>query len=357
MMLSFNSTFIALILLFSHSAFAAANLNCEQLKLSPQFYNPKSETPLHSWTEDQRLIGTEGHHEGLIKIINSILDYQNMRTSLCPRAKQSTYASLYKTIDTKKRSTIKISVGIGYNDQRPSAYVWDSYLLKIMTIPLMMPCSNSWSQNCGFGLEEMTANEVTVSKTIWGNKKLIISFFSSALTEDDDKNRYNVKQIEKSEKAQKTFFDSFQSADFVFYLGHSRSGGGPDFFPPRILDSSKETDYAWYKETRENKTAMIEALQKLPVDKKPAMIALLGCSSQLHFYRKLKEAAPHTTFFLSRQTIYTLEFFQGLFTFINGVQLRKTVEEFNVDLEATNIAHRSNGQVVVPMLFLLGGRK
>lgn len=339
-------------------SFNPIDLNCAQLKMSNDFFKTVSLETQISWTEDPKIIQVSAldHYPNIINILNNILDFQNQRTLGCPRPNTSNHANLYRKFLSKKNDAINISVGIGYNDQRPDNFVWDEYLTRLISFTLLAPCKNIFNKNCGFKPISWTPNFVILSKEIWDNKQLIVTLFFSALSTNDELNRKNPKQIESSQSAQQQFYNSLGNADFAFYLGHSRNGGGPDFYPPKIMDNL-HTDYKWYNQTQLQKTEMIRVLEKLPANKKPALVGLLGCSSQLHFYKKLKEASPTTAFILSKNAIYTFEYFQGLFSFINGIQLKKSVEEINIDIEATNIPHRTNGTSVTPLLLLLGGRK
>lgn len=103
--------------------------------------------------------------------------------------------------------------------------------------------------------------------------------------------RFELEQERKTKQTQARFHQALSSADAVFYLGHARSGGGPDFAPPR-LTSSGRVDYPWYQSRQQNFRQMLSVLSQQSKD--PAVLGLLACRSTPLFLRQTKQAATES---------------------------------------------------------------
>ena len=100
-----------------------------------------------------------------------------------------------------------------------------------------------------------------------------------------------------SRQSEENYFGGMGSADIVFYIGHSRNGGGPDFNPP-LLDAGHEVRYTGYYERKE------PGLEKLltalaPRVNSEVIVGLFSCLSLDHFSRPLLEQNPNRKLILT----------------------------------------------------------
>jgi hypothetical protein len=87
----------------------------------------------------------------------------------------------------------------------------------------------------------------------------------------------------------------------VFYNGHSRSGGGPDFSPPQIR-KDLQVDFAKYKM---GKDSFIEMLQKFKEQKSTsAVLGLFSCNSTQHFEKDLNALKKNVLLLTAPDLIY-----------------------------------------------------
>lgn len=102
---------------------------------------------------------------------------------------------------------------------------------------------------------------------------------------------YSDKQMKNSAAVTSYFHSALQSQDAVIYMGHARSGGGPDFDPP-IYSSGFRVNYPLYKSTREGLLGMIGALSATHYQ--PPFIGVLACKSTGLFKASIQNAAPNS---------------------------------------------------------------
>ena len=172
------------------------------------------------------------------------------------------------------------------------------------------------------------------------------------MTANDKLNRQNPQQNSQSETTESLYYNSFTNSHFIFYLGHSRNGGGPDFFPAKLTEAH-HPDYKWYNKNKFKKDALLNQLNRIKPNNKPLLFAMISCSSYLHFQKTLISTLPDTLLFFSKQSIYNLEYFQSIMVFINALEFKKSILNMNIDLDATNIAHREVNKIESPLLFIM----
>ena len=86
------------------------------------------------------------------------------------------------------------------------------------------------------------------------------------------------------------FKNSLSTNDVVLYLGHARSGGGPDFTLP-VLNKNNHVDYGYYKVHKPGLTSLISGLSST----NPKVLGILACKSTGLFSGTLKKYLPHST--------------------------------------------------------------
>lgn len=121
-----------------------------------------------------------------------------------------------------------------------------------------------------------------------------IEMHFASVTEYYSKNigSYKTQQVERTQFMDAFFANSLQTADAVFYFGHSRNGGGPDFAPPR-LNSANKVDYRGYYEVyRPGLKKLLTALSD--PNHQTKIFGLMSCDSRDHFLQKIRNVAPQT---------------------------------------------------------------
>lgn len=142
-----------------------------------------------------------------------------------------------------------------------------------------------------------------------------VQIYFASVTEYLNSNlgRYTEDQKIRSAAAQSQFNSALQSADAVFYLGHSRNGGGPDFSPPIFVAGTNKVDYnGYYKPHRPGLKKMLAALQDRT--HQPEILGLMSCDSRDHFYSSLRRIAPNTGVISSRDVLKV----DGVYTALIG---------------------------------------
>ena len=175
-----------------------------------------------------------------------------------------------------------------------------------------------------------------------GSERVLLHIVSSAVSANDDENRTQHEQREQSHLAEKEFLAALSQSDAVFYIGHSRDGGGPDFFPPR-LTRDKHVDYPFYVGSKESLSKVLKTLKGRPKEK-PLLLGMMSCSSTAHFANELTNAFEKLTLISSSALIYYTEALSNtlsaLDTFINrtcAVDISKNLKSPFSKLATINI--------------------
>jgi hypothetical protein len=194
---------------------------------------------------------------------------------------------------------LDIRVAFGYKDARPARLVADRYERLYLLEKLLSPCSFSKNSTanyaCGFqrNLEDSNLLEKTV--VLWTAPlplRIQLRITPSSAGPDDDDNRINPYQTLVSKISEMNFINGLQNADVVLYVGHSRDGGGPSFFPP-VLTRQKLVAYAWYKKKKPGLKQMVNILAHLQNTKRaPLKLGLISCTSTKHFEKNIRQANP-----------------------------------------------------------------
>jgi hypothetical protein len=107
----------------------------------------------------------------------------------------------------------------------------------------------------------------------------------------------NIGYLKSQQKARTATMDSFfadglQNSDAIFYFGHSRNGGGPDFAPPRLNRFNKVDYDGYYEIYRPGFKKLLQALSD-PL-KQTKILGLMSCDSRDHFLKPIRKAAVKT---------------------------------------------------------------
>jgi hypothetical protein len=132
-----------------------------------------------------------------------------------------------------------------------------------------------------------------------------------------------------------------QGSEMVMYKGHARSGGGPDFEPPRVLENGK-VDYAWYRRVRPGHTLEAEALRGgAAAGKPPVFYGSHSCGSHRHFMRngQFPGVSPSTAYVLSSRTAFTDEGSASVLALISNALNRRCGDDMKTNIQRASCAY------------------
>ena len=207
-----------------------------------------------------------------------------------------------------KDGTANIDLFLGYLDSGGEPPVnADAVQRAYLVQKLYNPCGQ---EPCGFKADPKNADRL--NKTMADGRKVQVSLHTSAVSNRDDLNRKNPDQAKRTAKMNEKFKSALQNNESVFYIGHSRDGGGPDFGPPRIL-SNGHTDYAWYRKNRPGLKMIKENMRK----SHPELYGSFSCDSLNHFAAPIRSVNSDVIYFGTKRLAY-YNFTQKT---VNGVAL------------------------------------
>ncbi len=217
---------------------------------------------------------------------------------------------------------LDISAGIGYFDATSVNFsymgreyddiVLDPYAYAAFVQMLQSRCnSRSNFKACGF--------DRSLSKTFrtrsGQNVRVKIRLAHGASSANNSQNASNDGQMSgaqaaQSKRARGVFFGGIQSGtDVAIYMGHARSGGGPDFYPPRLL-SNGSVNYGYYKSTQEGIRTLLGSLrQAQAAGRAPMVVGLLACKSAGLFSGAVANAAPGSLVVSARDLFNDVDIF------------------------------------------------
>jgi hypothetical protein len=245
-----------------------------------------------------------------------------------------------------KKETILIYIAFGYQNGELSM-TEDIATLNALEELLTRRCTAHDKKNniqlCGFQTTNTSAPALT--KTIVRNdstsQKIQIQLRGSSFTPYDYDNQtlYKDQQIAKSALAQDKFLLALTTHDVVLYIGHSRDGGGPDFYPPVLLPEFANepavegdmVDYSHYAKNPQGILSMLDTLNNSP--KHASVIGLFSCSSAMHFYKQISRfTAPKTQLLTTTQA--TEKSFEAMLVGLNGVLTGQCDQALNAEMSS-----------------------
>jgi hypothetical protein len=207
------------------------------------------------------------------------------------------------------KKNIKLDYFAGYADNIRDL-IRDPIEINALRAFLLRPCSlTSEDQSCGFQLNPNNPFFLFKSVKNLNNSSVLfeIELHDSAYTTSDKINRISSEQIVKSEKTRADFKQAISSSDVVIYSGHSRFGGGPDFFPEVFNKEGHEIPSYYLKE----KNGLNDILDgfKNRINSKLFLLFLGSCDSKKHFLPSFKKATKTSEYFiLSKSEINESDF-------------------------------------------------
>jgi hypothetical protein len=180
---------------------------------------------------------------------------------------------------------------------------------------------------CGFSRSSGGFSKTITNRFTGKNMRVYIKVASSAYSSNDKQNKttYAAKQTAKSKNTQSQFLSALKSYDAVIYMGHARSGGGPDFFPPKLL-ANGHVDYGYYKKNRPGISTMLGALQG---SSDSDMIGVLACKSTNLFASSIRKYAPNSGLVTADKLFAFDDLIPTGFTLVEGIVGQRCNENFS----------------------------
>lgn len=237
---------------------------------------------------------------------------------------RKTYTDFYASPE------IDIKVVFGYKDARPARFVADRYERMIFVQRLTKACKGK-NFACGFTRAKADA-DLLVRKIRGpdGNERTIfLRAIQSSAGPDDVENRRDPFQKWRTRYATLAFTSGLSRADAVFYNGHSRAGGGPDFEPPR-LGKNQDVAFDWYKRTEPGFNQIIATLEGAP--SRLSLLGLYSCASTKHFLERVQKVKPDLGLITSPQLIYFSDALESSLESISSLLAMKCEGSFRSSL-------------------------
>ncbi len=229
-----------------------------------------------------------------------------------PEARMETMNVCYMDYQRRFKTPgiLRIAVALGYSDTIDEGYdlVTDHWLLNSLIFQLTKKCEYSSQGFCEF--TQLSSNGehspfrfLRKLETRYGEElEVHLYAINSSVDFSNEANqtKYKTEQARQSEAAQRFFGWGLQNADVVFYEGHSRDGGGPDFLPPRAGRNGK-VHYSWYRKNQPGLKFLLNALGE--ARRPPSVLGLFSCASQGHFQKKLAPHLPDSNTIMSTKVV------------------------------------------------------
>lgn len=208
--------------------------------------------------------------------------------------------------DMYSKPTLDIRVLFGYKDARPARFVGDHHERTTFVEPLVGPCSPSFYA-CEFQRDQDDQNLFTkrVISPAGRPVQIRLQVLHSSVGSDDEENRKDPFQAWQSQWAERVFLDGLKEADVIFYNGHSRVGGGPDFEPPRLTAGKiPNVDYFFYQANRPGLGKMEKALASKAARAPNTLLGFFSCASSQHFADSIFALRPNISLITSTSLLY-----------------------------------------------------
>lgn len=192
---------------------------------------------------------------------------------------------------------IDIRVVFGYGDESRESVVDDPLTSQVLIDQILKPCTSNVAA-CGFkrSVDDAELFEKKVKGPSGSSHVVKLRLVTSAYSSSDVINRaFLSDQVAKSAHAKQTFLEGFKEADALFYIGHARDGGGPDFSPAK-RNADGTINYPHY---RKNKPGIEELTSVMSLAKQsPKIFGILACNSE-RWSKRISSLAPKSGLILS----------------------------------------------------------
>ena len=200
----------------------------------------------------------------------------------------------FPALDTGR--PLRISLFYGYDDH--DGVVRDRVHARAMLHVLTAPCRARLSA-CGFSLISRSSSEATLARTLAG-RSVELTLYTTSLPEDLRASAGLVaahrEQERLSRAVKERFYRELVESDVVFYMGHSRLGGGMGF------DDQSGVTTLVNSALRLPMAPVLDALARRPTNLR--MLGLFSCESERYFRRALEAANPSLALILTTGDIH-----------------------------------------------------
>ena len=225
------------------------------------------------------------------------------------------------------KAIVEWRVVFGYKDARPNRFVGDRYERNTLIAYLLAPCPPDFFA-CSFQRNLTDTDLFTKEITGPDRKRHVIHLrvIHSSAGPDDDANRVDGFQTWRSENAKKEFLEGLKSADAIFYNGHSRNGGGPDFSPPLLL-KNHHVDYSAYHRAQPGLSSVLKMLDAK--EHRAKLLGLFSCASDRHFLAPIQKADKKLAVISSRKLLFHADAMKALLATLSSLIGQTCETEFN----------------------------
>lgn len=227
---------------------------------------------------------------------------------------ESEYAPLYD------KGSVRIAVFAGYSDD-DYGYVTDQAAIRALSENLVLPCGDKEIAICGF--QALDSQGMKLRKDVNYNGRTVrveLDLHYSSISAKDAENVGRTAQQERSERKREAFKQALQTADVILYDGHSRDGGGPDFFPPKRF-ANGHVDYSWYHRNKPGLKDLKEGLKKR--EGSPFYIGIFACLTKRWFGHHLEALAPEARLALTTELVDETQTYRAMLTGLDGILNRR----------------------------------
>ena len=187
--------------------------------------------------------------------------------------------------------TLRVSMFYGYDEH--DGRVYDRADASAMSRVLRSPCRGELSI-CGFALVARSSSAVELRRTL-GGRTVEVRLFTSSLASDARRGMSLVsaylEQDRLSRLVKDRFYRELVESDVVFYMGHSRLGGGMGF--DRQIGVTTAVNAVF----RLPMLPVLEALRRRPTRLK--ILGMFSCDSNRYFRQPFQEANPALSLILT----------------------------------------------------------
>jgi hypothetical protein len=244
--------------------------------------------------------------------------------------------------------TVSFSVGLGYFNSEGDDYTYmgkdygdavlDPFAYRAYINVLTARCSGS-AKACGFKGRGGTLSKTV--KTPSGRKINVVIHIANGGSSTKNSNNatpngnMSAAQLQQSKYARSVFFGGIQNGtEVAIYMGHARSGGGPDFYAPRLL-SNGHVNYGSYKAQQEGIGTLVSALRKATsAGRSPKIVAILACNSSGLFAGRMASASPGTMLITANSLFNDSDFYPTGLGVIDNVLNERCGGNFTSTLNA-----------------------
>lgn len=285
----------------------------------------------------------------LMNLENEIEQGKYLRaTSNSPRTQEElSCQNAYRKLSG--RGSISISIMYGYNDQRPFTSVLDGDEKAILRSALLSPCRSPLERLCGFAEDSQGKLVKNLLDVDGRNLQIKINLTSSSVSDDDSANRTSFKdrQVQMSSDSRSEFARALREDDVVFYIGHARNGGGPDFSPP-VLNSAGKVDFSRYQARKEGLSLMLANLSKSEHLK---LLGVFACAADQHFARTLKKTRPEIGYLLAGEVTLPTQMNYALWGALQALLGQACEKAMVVGMTATSDGASKNASFTIGGFF------